>query len=110
MTVNDIQQQLKLINIKSQQLLKRLEYNIDTDENLEVDEITQLQTAREQLISHLFSQYSRDDIEKELLLINQMVNLDADLQMKTEELKQAFASKLIKIQKGKKSAITYNKY
>jgi hypothetical protein len=39
-----------------------------------------------------------------------MVNLDSDLQIKTEALKQAFASKLIQIKKGKKSTLTYKKY
>lgn len=110
MTINAIEQQLQFINTKSQQLLKRLEFNVETDENLNIDEITQLQTDRAQLISYLFSQYSSNEIEKEQLLIKQMVNLDADLQIKTEAVKQAFASKLIKIQKGKKSAITYKKY
>lgn len=110
MTTNDIEQQFQLIITKSQQLLKRLEFNIDTDENLEVDEIKQLQTAREQLISNLFNQYSKDEIQKQLNLVNQMVNLDADLQIKTEELKHAFASKIITIKKGKKSALSYKKY
>ena len=110
MSVNDIKQTLQLINSKSQQLLKLLEYNIDTDENLEVDEITQLQTDRDQLISSLFKQYSNVQIHNELQLINKMVNLDASLQIKTEELKKAFASKLIKIKKGKKSTLTYKKY
>lgn len=110
MSINDIKQQLQLINTKSQQLLKRLEFNINTDEGLEVDEIKQLQTVREQLISSLFTQYSRDEIHNELQLVNQMVELNADLQIKTEALKQAFASKLIKIKKGKKSTLTYKKY
>ena len=101
---------LKDINIKSHQLLKRLEYDVDTDEDLEVDEITQLQAVRDQLISSLFTQYSNDEMQKELELINKMVSLDADLQIKTKELKQAVANKLIKIQKGKKSALTYQKY
>ena len=101
---------LKDINIKSHQLLKRLEYDVDTDKDLEVDEITQLQAVRDQLISSLFTQYSNDEMQKELELINKMVSLDADLQIKTKELKQAVASKLIKIQKGKKSALTYQKY
>lgn len=110
MTVNDIKQKLQLINTKSQQLLKRLEYNVDTNENLEIDKITQLQAARQQLISGLFNQYSNDELQKELELINLMVNLDTDLQIKTKELKQAIASQLIKIQKGKKSTLTYKKY
>lgn len=110
MTTNAIKQQLQLINTKSQQLLTRLEYDFDKDDDFDVEEITQLQTEREQLISHLFNQYSRNEIEKEQLLINQMVDLDANLQIKTEALKQAFASKLIQIKKGKKSTLTYQKY
>jgi Arc/MetJ family transcription regulator len=110
LTADNIEQQLQLINIKSQELLKRLEINIDDDESLDTDKITQLQTEREQLISHLFAQYSKSDIEKELSLINVMVNLDTDLQIKTEALKQSFANKLIKIKKGQKSAKTYKKY
>jgi hypothetical protein len=39
-----------------------------------------------------------------------MVSLDGKLQLKTAELKQDFANKLIKLQKGKKSASTYKKY
>lgn len=110
MTTTDIEQQLQLIITKSQQLLKRLEFNIDTDDNLAVDEIKQLQTAREQLISNLFNQHTNDEIQKQLTLVNQMVNLDVDLQIKTEELKHALANKIIKIKKGKKSALTYKKY
>ncbi|MBL4900457.1 MAG: hypothetical protein JKX76_12635 [Colwellia sp.] len=110
MTINAIKQQLQFINNKSQQLLKRLEFNIETDENLNIDEIAQLQTERAQLISSLFSQYSSNEIEKEQPLIQKMVDLDADLQIKTEAVKQAFASKLIKIKKGKKSTLTYKKY
>ena len=110
MTIKDIKKQLQSINTKSQELLKRLEFNVDTDEILEVDEITQLQSIREQLISSLFNQYSNDEMQKELLLINQMVSLDDELQTKTEKLKQAFASQLINIQKSKKSVSTYKKY
>jgi hypothetical protein len=110
LSANNIKFQLQLINTKSQELLKRLEYDIDTDENFEVDEITALQVARDQLISNLFNQFSNDQIQKELELINQMVNLDADLQLKTEALKKAFADKLIKIKKGQKSALTYKSY
>jgi hypothetical protein len=110
LTVNEIKKQLQLINTKSQQLLKRLEYDVETDENIALDEITQLQAARERLISNLFTQYLLNDIHAELLLINKMVSLDAKLQLKTAELKQDFANKLIKLQKGKKSASTYKKY
>ena len=105
-----MKQLLQNINLKSHQLLKRLEYNVDADESLEVEKITQLQTARDLLISSLFNQYSNEEMQKELDLINKMVSLDADLKVKTKELKQAVASKLIKIQKGKKSALTYKKY
>lgn len=108
--MDDIKQQLLLINTKSQQLLKLLEYNIETNESLEVDEITQLQVDRDQLISILFQQYTKNQMHDELQLINEMVNLDTNLQIKTEELKKSFANKLINIQKGKKSAITYKKY
>jgi hypothetical protein len=108
--VNDIKQQLLFINTKSQRLLKLLEYNIETNESLDVDEITQLQADRNQLISTLFEQYTKIQMHDELQLINEMVNLDANLQIKTEELKKAFADKLINIQKGKKSTLTYKKY
>lgn len=108
--MNDIKQQLQLINTTSQQLLSLLEHNIDTDEDLEVDEITQLQVARDQLISSLFKQYSNVQMHNELQLINNMINLDTNLQRKTEELKKTFADKLINIQKGKKSALSYKKY
>jgi hypothetical protein len=108
--VNDIKQQLLLINTKSQQLLQLLEYNIETNESLDVDEITQIQADRDQLISMLFEQYTKNQIHDELQLINEMVNLDANLQIKTEELKKSFAEKLINIQKGKKSTLTYKKY
>lgn len=110
MTVDNVEQQLQLINSKSHELLKRLEINVDAGEDLETDEITQLQTEREQLISQLFAQYTNKDIEQELSLINQMIGLDTDLQIKTAALKQSFASKLIKIKKGQKSAKTYKKY
>ncbi len=110
MTAKSIEQQIQLIIAKSQHLLERLEFNIDTDENLEVDEIKQLQADREQSISSLFNLYSKNEIQKELQLINQMVSLDTELQIKTEELKHSFAKKLIKIKKGKKSALTYKKY
>jgi hypothetical protein len=110
LTNNEIQQQLQLINHKSEQLLKFLEHNIDIDEDLEISEITQLQVDRSQLISMLFKQYSTVQIQNELQLINNMIDLDTRLQSKTEELKQALANKLIKIKKGKKSALTYKKY
>lgn len=110
MTTNDVKQQIQLINTKSQLLLKRLEFNIDIDENLDIDEITQLQADREELISHLFKQYPNNEIEKEQQLINQMLDFDKILKIETEALKAAFASKLIKIKKGQKSAITYKKY
>ena len=97
-----MKQLLKDINIKSHQLLKRLEYDVDTDDNLEVDEITQLQAARDRLISSLFNQYSNEEMQKELELINIMVSLDADLQIKTKKIKQAVANKLVNIQKGKR--------
>ena len=110
MIVNDIQQQLQLITTKSQELLTRLEYDINSDTTLAVDEINDLHSERSQLISNLFNKYSRDELQAELILINNILRLDSDLKAKTNELKQAFASKLIKIQKGKKSTSTYKKY
>jgi len=113
LTSNEVQQQLQLINSKSEQLLKLLEYNIDidnTDDDLKIDEITQRQVERDQLITAFFKQYSKNEIQNELPLINTMISLDMSLQSKTEELKKVFASKIIKIKKGKKSALTYKKY
>lgn len=110
MTVNTTKQQLQLINTKSQQLLTRLEFDIDKDENLDFDEIAQLQADRDQLIKSLFSQYPSNEIEKEQQLIEQMMSTDEKLQTKTIELKQVFASQLVKLKKGKKSTLTYQKY
>lgn len=109
MTNNKIKLQLTEINIKSSQLLKLFEYDINADEDLDVDEILKLQEVREQLISNLFEQYPINEIHQELSLINQMVSVDSDLQVKTKSLKQALANKLIKVKKGKKSALTYKK-
>jgi len=82
----------------------------EKEENLETDKITPLQDERDRLISNLFNQYSNDEMHNELELINQMLSLDTDLQIKTKALKQFFANKLITIQKGKKSALSYKKY
>jgi len=63
LTSNEVQQQLQLINSKSEQLLKLLEYNIDidnTDDDLKIDEITQRQVERDQLITAFFKQYSKN--------------------------------------------------
>lgn len=109
MTNNKIKLQLTEINIKSSQLLKLFEYDINADEDLDVDEILKLQEVREQLISNLFEQYPINEIHQELELINQMVSVDSDLKVKTKSLKQALANKLIKVKKGKKSALTYKK-
>lgn len=109
MTNNKVKQQLTEINIKSNQLLKRFEYDINADEDLEVDEILKLQAIREQLISNLFEQYPINEIQQELALINQMVSVDSELKVKTKSLKQSLADKLIKVKKGKKSALTYKK-
>lgn len=109
MTNNKIKLQLTEINIKSSQLLKLFEYDINADEDLDVDEILKLQEVREQLISNLFEQYPINEIHQELSLINQMVSVDSDLKVKTKSLKQALANKLIKVKKGKKSALTYKK-
>ena len=110
MTVNNIAEHLQLINTKSQQLLKRLEYNVDSDENLDIEEVSQLEADRKQLITRLFNQFSNDEIQCELLLINKMTELDINLKIKIEKLKQNIAKKLITIKKGKKSALTYKKY
>jgi hypothetical protein len=110
LTTNDIEKHIQLIITKSQQLLTRLEYDFDSDESFDVVQTTQIQAEREQLIAYLFNQYPGNEIAKEQQLIHQMVNLDSDLQIKTEALKQAFASKLIQIKKGKKSTLTYKKY
>ena len=110
MTTNDIEKQIQLIITKSQQLLTRLEYDFDTDDSFDEVKASQLQAEREQLIAYLFNHYPSNEIEKEHQLIHQMISLDSDLQIKTEALKQAFASKLIQIKKGKKSTLTYKKY
>jgi len=110
LTNNTIKHQLTEINIKSNQLLKLFEYDFNTNENFNIDEILELQSVREQLISSLFEQHPLNEIQQELTLINQMVSIDADLKLKTNTLKQAFANKLIKVKKGKKSALTYKKF
>lgn len=110
MTNNTIKHQLTEINIKSNQLLKLFEYDFNTNENFNIDEILELQSVREQLISSLFEQHPLNEIQQELTLINQMVSIDADLKLKTNTLKQALANKLIKVKKGKKSALTYKKF
>lgn len=88
----------------------RLEFDLDKDENLDFDEISQLQADRDQLIKSLFTQYPSNEIAKEQHLIEQMMNADAKLKTKTVELKQVFASQLVKLKKGKKSTLTYQKY
>ena len=110
MTYDKIKHQLTEINIKSDQLLKLFEYDFNTNENFNTDEILELQSVREQLISSLFEQHPFNEIQQELTLINQMVSIDADLKLKTKSLKQALANKLIKVKKGKKSALTYKKF
>jgi len=110
LTNNTIKHQLTEINIKSNQLLKLFEYDFNTNENFNIDEILELQSVREQLISSLFEQHPLNEIQQELTLINQMVSIDADLKLKTNTLKQALANKLIKVKKGKKSALTYKKF
>jgi pantoate kinase len=123
----DIKHSLEQINEVSRQLLSRIlsvqnitqehtnvinESNNDstTDSLIKDNELTQLMTQRERLISCLLKDTTTEQLAQELDLLNEMVSLDSELTNSSQSCKETLAAQVIKLKKSKKVTKSYQKY
>lgn len=128
---NNVKETLTQINHVSRQLLSRIQYmqtilqenphtqaqtqtqgnsSTKTQKKDNEDELTELMSNRQCLITHLFEQYSAEEIKVEHLLINEMTTLDTELSIKSQVCKNTLAEQVIKLKKSKKVTNSYKKY
>lgn len=117
---NNVKETLTQINHVSRQLLSRIQYmqtilqenphtqaqtqtqgnsSTKTQKKDNEDELTELMSNRQCLITHLFEQYSAEEIKVEHLLINEMTTLDTELSIKSQVCKNTLAEQVIKLKK-----------
>lgn len=113
----------------SQQLLSRLNIESESDltsnsdpvftDHLSVndqqnqvneEQLRNLLSERQILISQLFEQYTQVQLSSELTMINEMVRLDKQLLLLSQNNKQYFALQLGKLKKSSKVKELYQKY
>lgn len=125
---NGVKESLKQINHVSRQLLSRIEDMQNdiqeksqaqrdsssdtrlTDNKLPDNELTELASSRQSLITHLFEHNLLEEIKAQLPLLNEMTSLDAELSIKSQACKHALAEQVMKLKKSKKMAHSYKKY
>jgi len=88
---------------------------VNTSENLKQIPITdeqllELVAYRKSLIITLFETHTKEQLEAQLVLINKMVLLDQQLILKSNNHKQALATRVLKLKKSKKVSNLYKKY
>lgn len=123
----DIKHSLEQINEVSRQLLSRIlsvqnttqehtnvinESNNDStsDRLIKDNELTQLMTQREHLITCLLKEKTTKQLAQELDLLNEMVSLDSELTNSSQSCKETLAAQVIKLKKSKKVTKSYQKY
>lgn len=74
------------------------------------EQLRHLVTKRTVLIEQLFNQYTQTQLSSQLVLINEMVSLDAQLTEKSQQHKQALTIHMLKIKQSKKITKLYKKY
>ena len=113
-TIGSVKGDIEKIIILSQQLLVQLdEYFLaedDTDTESLTKKLIEQQAKRETLLITFFEQYSTGEIQIHINLVNKLVALDEELTNKSKHLKSNVVEKLLTIKKGRKSAISYQKY
>ena len=84
----------------------------NTANNKEVSQeyIEQLISERDTLIRALFTQYDKEALSVEAILLNQMVSLDSDITTHSSVCKKALSEQVIKLKKGKKVSKKYQQY
>lgn len=120
---------LEAINEVSRQLLSQLDSKVmhddtmnekksaikslssDSDENvLNNKGLLNLVNERQHLITHLFNNYTQNQLGSELDLINEMVSLDKQLTSTSQKNKDVLSQQVIKLKKSNKVKNLYQKY
>jgi hypothetical protein len=82
----------------------------DQQNQLNEEQLRNLLSERQILISQLFEQYTQVQLSSELTMINEMVRLDKQLLLLSQNNKQYFALQLGKLKKSSKVKELYQKY
>ena len=123
---NQLKANLNAIIDISQQLLSMLNLESDLTSNsdtvftdhlsngpknqLNEEQLRILLSERQRLISQLFEQYTQVQLSSALTMINEMVTLDKQLLLLSQNNKQYFALQLGKLKKSSKVKELYQKY
>lgn len=126
----EVRNSLEAINKVSRQLLSQLDSQIDytnvySDNRLDNDDTSKtimeqrpvtdeqlrgIVSKRMFLIEQLFTLYTQEQLSSQLPLINEMVSLDEQLIVKSQQHKQLLASRMLKIKQSKKVTKLYKGY
>jgi hypothetical protein len=118
----DTKESIERINDVSRQLLSCIQSvrtslkpsnnkSIENTESLPSNkELSELSTARQTLITHLFEHNATEDISSETVLLQEMLALDSELTANSTLSKQELAEQVVKLKKSKKVKKSYQKY
>lgn len=127
--VHSTKSAINTINEISRQLLSLFDANIeisnsDNDQGavesnspitanngqLSDDKLASVVAKRHELINLLFEKYTREELSRDLELINEMILIDQELVEKSQTSKNLLSEQVIKLRNSKKIRKIYNKY
>ncbi|MBA6347366.1 hypothetical protein [Colwellia sp. BRX8-9] len=108
--INDISRQLlsRILLVQTSLQPTQNESSLEsTEEQPSNEELTDLVTARQILITDLFEQNTSEDISSHMSLLQEMLTLDSELTTNSASCKQEIAEQVLNLKKSKKVSKSY---
>ncbi|MBA6354506.1 MULTISPECIES: hypothetical protein [unclassified Colwellia] len=108
--INDISRQLlsRILSVQTSLQPTQNESSLEsTEETPSNEELTDLVTARQILITDLFEQNTSEDISSHMSLLQEMLTLDSELTTNSASCKQEIAEQVLNLKKSKKVSKSY---
>jgi negative regulator of replication initiation len=108
--INDISRQLlsRILSVQTSLQPTQKESSLEsTEEQPSNEELTDLVTARQILITDLFEQNTSEDISSHMSLLQEMLTLDSELTTNSASCKQEIAKQVLNLKKSKKVSKSY---
>ncbi|MBA6379047.1 MULTISPECIES: flagellar protein FliT [unclassified Colwellia] len=108
--INDISRQLlsRILSVQTSLQPTQNESSLEsTEEQPSNEELTDLVTARQILITNLFEQNTSEDISSHMSLLQEMLTLDSELTTNSASCKQEIAEQVLNLKKSKKVSKSY---
>ena len=90
-------------------LIDNLSINVEKKQ-LSNEQLLHLSSERQSLITQLFDTYTQEQLSVELVMINELVSLDAQLTASSQSSKQALGQQVAKFKKSNTVRELYKKY